>query len=95
MSLSISFVMHGFHNNTAWSSSSDVSGRMKHWTEANTGVHLFILSILPYSIGSNVMYDPGYNVMGKLIVFSGVCEIYLHLFFFPGATAQTPGPPHS
>lgn len=54
VSVSISLVMHGFHNNTGWSSSSDVSGRMKHWTEANTGVHLFILSVLPYSIGSYV-----------------------------------------
>ena len=40
---SVSLVMHVVHHKKAQYSGSNSSERMKHWTKANTKVHLFIL----------------------------------------------------
>ena len=40
---SVSLVMHGVRQTKAQSSGPNSSERMKHWTKANTKVHLFIL----------------------------------------------------
>ena len=40
---SVSLVMHVVRHTKTQSSGSDSSERMKHWTQANTNVHLFIL----------------------------------------------------
>jgi hypothetical protein len=44
LSGSVSLVMHGVRHTKAYSSGSSSSERMKHWTQANTKVHLFCTS---------------------------------------------------
>jgi hypothetical protein len=47
---SVSLVMHGVRQTKAYCSGSNSSGSMKHWTQANMKVHLFVVLVLTFCL---------------------------------------------